>query len=377
MALICFSISTSEFVIVGVLDKIAESSNISIAAAGQLITVFALASAIGTPIALMALGKIDRRKVLMIALSLVVIGSVMIMFASNYTLLLGSRIILAIGAGVFNVTCFTVVAKIATPERQASSIATLSMGFNAALIIGLPIGRVVTAAFGWKAIFLGTAIFALLSIAAVALIIPGTTAETPVPLRNQLALLKSPKILLTLGTSFFWILGYAVVYSYITPFLMATSSMSEGIISMALFAFGVATIIGNKVGGVLGDRIGVPRTLVGSMTAHFIVLVLLSVIAGSTVVTILLLMLWAIAAWMPGPIQQYNIISLTPEAPGIMLSLNSSVIQFGFAAGAGIGGIIVNSSSILALSWIGAGFLLIAVFVASASFRQVVQPTMD
>lgn len=369
LAIICFIISTSEFVIVGVLDKIAASAHISISAAGQLVTVFAIAGAIGTPIVIMVIANMDKRKVLMLSLSFVVLGSIMILVSPNYALLLASRIVIAIGAGVFNVTCLTVVAKLAAPERQAGAIATLTIGFNAALIIGLPIGRVVTAVFDWKAIFWVTGILSFLSIIVVALAIPATNAETPVPLSKQLTHLKNPKTLLTLAITFFWITGYAVLYTYITPFLMAVSPMSDRMVSIVLFAFGIATLVGNKLGGFLCDRIGVSKSIIGSMVIHVIALVLLSIIPGSAIFTIPLLILWAIAAWTPGPIQQYNIISLAPEAAGILLSLNSSVLQLAFASGAGIGGIVVESSSMLALSWIGAAFLAITVFIATVSFR--------
>lgn len=369
LALICFIITASEFVIVGVLDKIAKSTNISMAAAGQLLTVFAIAGAIGTPIAIIALGKMEKRKILMISLSLVVIGSVMMLVAPNYALLLLSRIVLAIGTGVFNVTCFTIAAKLAAPGRQSGAISTITTGFNAALIIGLPMGRVITAAFGWKAIFWGTGILSFLAIFIVALTIPSTEGEEAIPLSKQLALLKSPRILLTLGITFFWITGYAIPYSYITPFLTAISPMSEQMISTALFAFGIATLVGNKFGGFLGDRIGISRTIIGSLVFQVIALVLLSTIAGSTFVTILLLVLWAIAIWTPSPVQQVNIISISPEASGIMLSLNNSVMQLAFAAGAGIGGIALESSSILTLSWTGAVFAAIAIVIASVSFR--------
>lgn len=369
LALICFVISTSEYVIVGVLDQVAASTNISIAEAGQLITVFALAGAIGTPIAVMIMAKMDRRKVLMISLFLVVLGSIMILVAPNYAFLLLSRIVLAIGSGVFNVTCFTVVGKIVAPERQAGAIATVSTGFNAALIIGLPIGRVITAAFSWKAIFVGTGVFSLIAIFAVLSAIPKAEGEATVPLGQQLSLLKSPKTLLTLAITLFWIGGYSELYSYITPFLQGVSSMSEEMMSMALLIFGIATLIGNKFGGFLGDRVGISKSLIGSMLVHVLVLVLISLFAGSTYVTISLLVIWAIAAWIPAAIQQFNIISLSPEASGIMLSLNSSIMQLGLAAGAGIGGIAVGSLSVRSLSWTAAVLILINVFVVIASFK--------
>lgn len=369
LALICFVISISEFVIVGVLDKIAESVNISISAAGQLITVFAIAGAIGTPLAIMFMASMDRRKVLMISLALVVFGSIMMLISPNYALLLLARIILAVGIGVFLVTCFTVVAKLAEPERQARAISTLATGANAALILGLPMGRILTGAFGWKSIFWFTAVFSFISILLVRLTIPSTEGEEVVPIRKQLALLNDPKILLAIGISFFWIVGYSVPYSYITPFLKAISPMSEQMISIALLIFGIATLVGNKLGGYLGDSIGTSKTIIGGMMVQAVALTLLSINTGSTWIILIVLILWAIGVWAVGPVQQVNIMSLAPEASGIILSLNNSIIQLAFAGGSVIGGIVVGGSSILTLSWTGAAFAVITVVIAFASFK--------
>src|SRR5690606_12302210 len=82
-----------------------------------------------------------------------------------------------------------------------------------------------------------------------------------------------------------------------------------------------------------------------------------------------LLILWSFSAWSSSPTQQYYLISLTPEAPGIMLSLNSSMLQLAMAFGAGIGGLVVEQVSLQAISWIGAAGVAIAAITAAASLR--------
>lgn len=79
-------------------------------------------------------------------------------------------------------------------------------------------------------------------------------------------------------------------------------------------------------------------------------------------------MLWSFSAWSSGPTQQYHLISMAPEATGIMLSLNSSAIQLAMAAGAGIGGVIVEGASLTAVTWIGAGGVAIAALMSAAAF---------
>jgi MFS transporter, DHA1 family, putative efflux transporter len=368
LATITFMVSTSEYVIAGILDKVATSVNVSVSVAGQLITVFALANAFGSPLVVMATTKMNQRKLLMLSLVLMVIGSVTTIILPGFGFFIVSRIILALGSGVFAIAAKTAAAKLASPEKQAGAIGTVILGFSAAIIIGVPIGRVVATAYNWRLIFVGIGVLSLLAIFVIMRTIPATNGAVSVPLSKQLAFLKNPKILMGLGVTFFWQLGYGVMYSYIAPFLLTVTSMNGREVSIALFSFGIATLIGSKFGGYMTDRIGNPRTLVGGLVVHVIAIVLLSTIARSTFVAIPLLMLWSSSAWSSGPGLQYNLVWLAPEASGIMLSLYGSFIQLGIAAAAGIGGISVRSSSILAVSWIGAASVAIAVIIAAISF---------
>ncbi|WP_296705052.1 MFS transporter [Algoriphagus sp.] len=364
LTFICFIAGTSEFVIVGVLDKIAESIQISVSAAGQLISVFAITAAIGTPIAIYKMRALDQRKVLIIALATFSVGSFMMVIAPNYYLLLAARVIMALGMGVFNVMCFIVAAKLAPPNKRASAIATVTVGYNAALIVGLPIGRIVTNAYGWQAIFWGTSISAVVFIFILAKYIPAFSPDGAVSFRKQLSLLKKSNILLSLGMSFFWILGYAILYSYITPYLNENSLIKEEMLSLAFLAFGIATLIGNKSGGVLGDKFGVSKTILVSMFCNLILLISLSLFIGNSgYLTISILMLWAISAWLPGPLFRFSIMSLSDESPGVILSLYNSIIQFGFALGAGLGGLEIDKFATIYLGWSAAGLVFISLIL--------------
>ncbi|WP_240418629.1 MFS transporter [Paenibacillus periandrae] len=367
LAIVSFLVGTSEFIIAGILDKVAADSGVSVAAAGQLITVFSLAYAFGTPFLMAVTARVERRKLLLYSLAVFVIGNGIAVAIPGFDFLIGSRIILALSTGVFVVTALTVAAKLAPPEKQGSAIATLVMGFSTSLIIGVPLGRVVASVYNWKMIFGGIGVLGLLAILIIAYVIPRTDGEAPVPLRKQLALLKEPRIAVALSITFFWISGYAIAYTYISPFLLTITGMSEQGVSAGLFAFGIASLIGSKFGGFSTDKWGVPRTLISGMTLHTVALILLSLAAHSPAIVFPLLMLWSFAAWSSGPTQQYHLISLAPEASGIMLSLNSSVLQLAMAAGAGIGGVIVEKASLSSISWIGAAGVAVAAGTAVAS----------
>ncbi|MCR8635240.1 MFS transporter [Paenibacillus radicis (ex Xue et al. 2023)] len=367
LAIVSFLVGTSEFIIAGILDKVAADIGVSVSAAGQLITVFSLAYAFGTPFLMAVTARLERRKLLLYSLGIFVIGNGIAVALPGFEFLIGSRIVLALSTGVFVVTALTVASKMAPPDKQGSAIATLVMGFSTALIVGVPLGRVVASAYDWKTIFGGIGVLGLFAMLAIYFTIPQSDGEKSVPFREQLALLKEPRIAIALSITFFWIAGYSIAYTYISPFLLSVKGMGEKEISAGLFAFGIASLIGSKFGGYSTDKWGVPRTLIGGMLLHAVALILLSLAAPSSIIVFPLLMLWAFSAWSSGPTQQYNLISLAPEATGIMLSLNSSVLQLAMAAGAGIGGVIVEQASLSSISWIGAAGVTIAAGTVAAS----------
>lgn len=369
LTMISFVVGTSQFVIVGILNKVAASVDVSISMAGQLISVFALASAIGTPIVMVAMAKSNQRRQLLLALVIILLGIISTIALPGFGCLMISRIILGVGSGVFVVTSYSVAAKLAPPGHQGTAMSNVSMGFSASLVFGVPIGVMVTSFYDWKTIFWGLGIFSLFALFAVFRMIPATEGEIPIPLGQQLALLKNRKIAISLVVTFFMFISYSAVNTYITPLLSAIAPMGDKELSAILFALGIASLIGAKFGGFLSDRIGTARTLVGCMVVQVLVLAMVSIIFGSAAMfTILLLMLWTIAAWTFGPTQNFNLLSIAPEASGIMLSLNSSFVQFGFAAGAGIGGIAMNNWSTMGISWIGTISVAIAAIIAAVFF---------
>lgn len=368
LTLISFVVGTSQFSIVGMLDKVAASAGVSVSTAGQLITVFALGNAIGTPIVMVATTKMNQRKQLLLALAIILLGIVSMLALPGFGFLMASRVILGVGSGVFVVTAYGIAAKLAPPGRQGSAMSNVAMGFSSSLVFGVPLGRMVASAYDWKTIFWGIGLFSLLATFAVARTIPAMKGEAAVPLGKRLALLKQPRIAITLGVTFFVFIGFSVVDTYITPFLTAVMPTMEQEISVILMTLGIGSMIGSKLGGFLADRIGIVRTLLGSMAVQALALALLSPVSGWVLVTIPLLMLWEIACWTFGPTQNFNLVSLAPEASGIVLSLNSSFVQLGFATGAGIGGIVVGDWSIMAITWISAASVVIAAVVAVFSF---------
>ncbi|MDQ0496457.1 DHA1 family putative efflux transporter-like MFS transporter [Paenibacillus brasilensis] len=361
MAIVSFLVGTSEYIISGILDQIAITMGITVSAAGQLITVFSLAYAIGTPILMAITAKWDRRKLLLYSLGLFAVANVLSFVLPGFGMFIAARILMALGAGMVVVTALSIAAKIAPAGKQASSIATVTMGFTASLIIGIPVGRMISSAYGWKTVFLGIALTGIVALIVIAMTIPRLKGDQPVPLLQQFALLKKPEVALGLAITFFWLGGYSLVYTYISPYLLNVSGVGEDMLSSVLLAFGIASLIGSKIGGYSADRKGVSFTLFGGIMLHVISLLLLPFAAHSLSAVFALLILWSFAAWTTGPTQQYNLVTLVPESSGVMLSLNQSTMQLAMAAGAGIGGVVIGQISLVSITWFGAAGVAIAI----------------
>ncbi|RLJ86997.1 MFS transporter [Planococcus citreus] len=354
LSLISFFVGTSQFGIVGMLDKIAASIDVPVSTAGQLITAFALGNAIGAPIVIVAVSKWSLRKQLLLALAIIFSGIVSTLVTTEFLPLMAARVLLGIGTGVFVVTAYAASAKLASPGKQGSAMANVALGFSSSLVMGVPIGRVIASTYDWKTIFWIIGILSIGALFAVAKMIPDMESEDSVPLSQRLALLKSPQLALMLCVTFFVFLGFSVIDTYITPYLAAILPQTEHGISAILFALGIGSVVGSKFGGLLADRIGTFRTLLGAMSVQMIALLLLSADFNSILISIPLLMIWVIACWTFGPTQNFNLVSLVPGASSIVLSLNSSFVQLGFAAGAGIGGMAVGGISVTSITWISA-----------------------
>lgn len=369
LAIISFLVGTSEYIISGILDNIAHTLGITIAAAGQLITIFSLVYAIFTPILMSLTASMDRRKLMLYSLGLFIIGNILAFALPGYGWFIVARVIMALGAGMVVVTALTIAAKIASDGKQGSAIATVVMGFTASLIIGVPLGRMTAVALGWKSVFGGIALLGLIAMLVIFLTLPQTEGDKPIPLSQQFSLFKKRKVVLGLSITFFWLGGYSIAYTYLSPYLLTISGISEKLLSGVLLIFGIASLVGSKFGGYSTDRWGVSYTLVGGMGLHIIMLILLSLVTHSYIGVLIILILWSFSAWSTGPTQQYHLATIEPELSGVLLGINQSMMQLAMAVGAGIGGIFVEKVSLASITWIGALGVAIAIVASLAAFH--------
>src|SRR6266700_1015336 len=347
LAVAAFAIGTESFVIAGLLPVIAADLQISVAATGQLVTVYALTYALGSPILAVAFANLDRRLLLTLALCCFVAGNLLAVAAGSFPMLLVSRMLMALGAGLYMPTAIGVAVAIATPERRGRAVALVTSGITVATVLGVPLGTLIGDKFGWRATFALVAVLGTLALAGLLFGLPRGLPRTTATLGQRLAVARHGAILVALATTVLWAIGGFTVFTYVSVPLR-TLGFDASEISFALLVFGVAAAIGNMLGGTLADRMGPVPTAALGLAWMAAALILQSFALKFTspeharYIVLLLIFCWGISGWTFYPAQVASIIRIDPQASAIALSLNASAMYLGFAIGGAAGGLVLS-----------------------------------
>ncbi|MFB4389466.1 MFS transporter [Bacillus sp. BR_10] len=363
LALAAFLIGTIEYIITGIIQMVAHDLQVTTSAAGLLVTSLALSAAIGAPIVIALTINMDRRKILTWALIIFILSNFITSISHSFEMVMITRILQGISGGTAIVVAMAVATRLVEREKRGTAIGIILMGLSSSLVLGVPIGTFLSSMIGWKALFAAIGVITLIPLIVVYRRIPSMKEQEPVTLRMQLSILKDKRILLAVAVTLFYVGGYSTLFTYLTPFLQESANLSITEISGILLLAGICSFLGSSLGGVAADKKGPTFTIFSGIILQIIMLMLLAFVTGNLVVMVAVIMIWMIATWSTSPAQQLYLVTLVPKSPDIALSVNTSFIQFGFALGSGLGGLVLSRTSILNLSWISAGTVLLALLM--------------
>jgi DHA1 family inner membrane transport protein len=332
-----FGIGTTEFGPMGFLPSIAAGVDVSIPAAGLLISAYAVGVMVGAPGMTLALTRLRLRTSLMLLMGIFAIGNVLSALAPNYGMLLVARIVTSLSHGAFIGLGSVAAARLATQGRRASAVATVFMGLTIANIGGVPAATWMGQEIGWRAAFAGMAGLGLVAMAALGVALPEGEAGTMPDWRRELRALKRPAVLRALAASALGSSAMFALYTYIAPVLAHLTRASDGFVTIALVLVGVGFTLGNGFGGRLADWSleGATRLVLAALALIMLALPLLLMShpgAG------LGLFAWGIAAFAIVPPMQTRVMQAASEAPGLASSVNAGAFNLGNAIGAALSG---------------------------------------
>lgn len=359
LSISAFAIGTTEFVIMGLLPQVAGDLGVSISAAGLLVTAYALGVAVGAPIISALTNRIPRKTLLLGLMGLFVIGNLLCAIASSYGILMAARIVASFTHGSFFGVGSVVAAGLVTPDRRAKAVALMFTGLTIATIVGVPAGKMIGDAFGWRTTFWAVSAFGLVAMLAIARLVPPIRTGSSGNLRQELAVVFRPSVLLSLATTVFGFGGVFAAFTYIAPLLLDVTRAGETMVTVALLLFGIGVTIGNLWGGRIADRSLMPG-LAAVMVALAAAMVLLGLVSSWLVPTLVMTFLLGIAAFATAPGLQTRVLDKAGDAPALAATLNIGAFNLGNALGAWLGGVAIDAGyGLPAASYAGAALALI------------------
>ncbi|MDW0117644.1 MFS transporter [Sporosarcina thermotolerans] len=368
LAISTITVGLVELIVGGILPIIADDLNVSIGTAGQLISVYALVFAIAGPVLLSLTVKIERKKLYLYTMAVFFVGNIMTFFSPTFTFVMIARVITSMSAALLIVLSLTITARIVDAPRRAKALGYIVMGISSSLVLGVPLGILITNAFGWRSVFLGIAVLSIGSFILIFFYLEKVPSGEVQPLSAQIKALANKKIVFAHLATMFMLAGHYTVYAYLTPFLETNFSLNQYWISICYFLFGIAAVGGGALGGNLANWIGSKKSILIIIGAFALVLFILPYSTFSFTVFIVILMFWGTLSWALSPPQQDYIIQTDPASSDIHQSLNNSALQIGIAVGSGIGGFVLGQTdSVTSTATVGGVVVIIAFICAVIS----------
>lgn len=369
LAIAAFIFNTTEFVPVGLLSDIAESFHMDTAQVGIMLTIYAWVVALMSLPFMLMTSQMERRKLLIGLFVLFIASHVLSFMAWNFTVLVISRIGIAFAHAVFWSITASLAIRLAPAGKRAQALSLIATGTALAMVLGLPIGRIVGQYFGWRTTFFAIGMGALITLVCLIKLLPRLPSEHSGSLKSLPLLMRRPALLSIYLLTVIVVTAHYTAYSYIEPFVQVVAGFSASFATVLLLILGGAGIIGSILFGKLGNQHA--STLVSSAIGLLLAcLLLLMPAAGSENHLAILSLFWGMAIMIIGLGMQVKVLALAPDATDVAMSLFSGIFNLGIGAGALVGNQISLHVSMSAIGYLGAIPALVALIWSVLIFRK-------
>lgn len=357
------------FGVIGVITPISRDLALSPVGAGWIISAYAFAYAIGSPLGASITGRLDRRTVLVIGMGMIAAGALLTATATNPPVLYAGRILLACGAGLYSPAAAGVAMMAVPPAQRGRALAAVYAGLTVSQVIGIPAASTIGFTVGWPWLFIGIATVAVLMAGALWLRVPANIAIAPATLGDLARAMTDPRLALAVLVTV-TVMGAAwIPYTFLSPIIEEKTGGGPGIVATLLVVYGVGSVAGNALGGFLVDRIGANRTLMIAAAGPLPFMAALTFIAWEPWLGGVILFLWGMLGWTIGVSQQARLVSLDPARLQVLLSLNAACIYGGAALGASLAGIAKSLGGTPGLGFAAVGLGLVGLAHLALSLK--------
>lgn len=337
-----FGIGVTEFAPMGLLNIMAADLDVSIPAAGLLVSAYAFGVVLGAPLMTLTTGRVPRRTLLIGLMAVFTLGNLLSALSTGYEMLLVSRVITSLNHGAFFGVGSVVAAGLVPANKRAGAVAAMFTGLTIATVVGVPLAAWVGEQIGWRAVFWAVAGLGLVAMAALRLTLPKVPADGSGNVLAELRVLGRKPVLAALALTVLGSSAMFTVFTYIAPILEQETRASVGFVTAMLVIYGVGLTVGNWVGGRFADK-SVDRTLIVTLALLSLLLVAFAAAMPWAGPAAVLIFLWGVASFALVPPLQMRVMAAAAEAPNLASAMNIGAFNLGNALGAMLGGAVIGA----------------------------------
>lgn len=336
-----FGILNTEMGVIGMLPLIADTFHITVPQAGWTVTIFALVVAVSGPVMPMLFSKFDRKLVMLLALGIFIITSLVAAFTENFAVLLLTRAIPAFFHPVYVSMAFTVAAASVPMQDSPKAVARVFIGVSAGMVLGVPAASFIASAASYSMAMLFFAAVNVLVFVATLFCVPSMPVTGRLSYGKQLQVLKNSVLWYAVAAVIFTNGAVFGFFSYLADYLKVVTEIPFTTISMVLFVYGAANIIGNVWAGKLLAH-NAPVTIKATPFAIAAVFILLFALGDQFGIVLGIVLLFGILTGLSNNNGQYMIIHAASEAPEFANGLFLSSANWGTAIGTAVCGLFID-----------------------------------
>ncbi len=337
-----FALGLDAFVISGLLPFISQDLHISISSAAQAVTAFTLCYALSAPIFATLLSSKEIKNILLLALLIFTCGNILSAMSTSFALLILSRCVAGVGAGIYSPLAVASAAALVKPEQKGSALSLALGGMSMGVVLGVPLGLFITTKISWQGTLWLIVALGVIGMIAIQFKFPKIKAPTPPTLLERISILKNHNVAVIVGISFLTAIASLGLYTFIS--LIVTNLHASHSLTEYFWVWGVGGMIGSFAIGKIIDKTRAPRiVMIFILILLTFALFAIPITIDIPIISFIPFLLWGIMGWASQTPQQHALINVEPRHAATAVALNSSINYLGGAVGAILGGILLSA----------------------------------
>lgn len=364
-----FVIGTGVLLPAGLLNVLGADLQVPPTTAGLLLFAGGLVVGVGAPVLAGLTSRFDRRMLLAATAALYAVGHGLAALAPEFWSLLIIRTVTMVAAALFTPQAAATVGLLVPTEKRSEAIAFIFIGWSMASVVGIPLGSILGAEFGWRATFFAMAGLSAVAFAVVLLSLKSGLRVQPLQFSSWVAVFKNPILLCIMMVTLLSMSGQFTVVSYLAPILRGAFAATPQDIALMFAVFGVAGVLGNYLATMAIGRFGVDRAILVTLLFLFTGIGMFGVFFGNYFLACVSCFIWGLGTFSSNSMQQSRLVGIAPTLAAATVALNTSAVYLGQSVGAATGGFVIKNGISADVVWMALVFLGLAVVMSVAATR--------